>query len=105
MDGKQISPKEEQIFVEEMVNSPQLYEYMRDTADEYGLFVFIPYMFGTTYYGMQVCPEKSVLIPCFHDEAYVYMRLFRHCLLYTSKTCVDGIKVPCWAFCGRLSTR
>lgn len=77
MDGKQISPKEEQIFVEEMVNSPQLYEYMRDTADEYGLFVFIPYMFGTTYYGMQVCPEKSVLIPCFHDEAYVYMRLFR----------------------------
>ena len=26
---------------------------------------------------MQVCPEKSVLIPCFHDEAYVYMRLFR----------------------------
>lgn len=77
MDGKQISPKEEQIFVEEMVNSPQLYEYMRDAQDEYGLYVFIPYMFGTTYYGMQVCPEKSVLIPCFHDEAYVYMRLFR----------------------------
>ena len=71
MDGKQISPKEEQIFVEEMVNSPQLYEYMRDAQDEYGLYVFIPYMFGTTYYGMQVCPEKSVLIPCFHDEAYV----------------------------------
>ena len=26
-------------------------------------------MFGTTYHGMQVCPEKTVMIPCFHDDA------------------------------------
>jgi len=34
-------------------------------------------MFGTTYYGCQVCPEKSVLIPCFHDESYFYMDCFK----------------------------
>lgn len=77
MQGQRISLREEQTFVEEMVNSPQLYEYLADASEEYSLYVFIPYMFGTTYYGMQVCPEKSVLIPCFHDEAYVYLRLFR----------------------------
>lgn len=77
MQRQRITLQEEKTFVEEMVNSPQLYEYLRDASEEYGLYVFIPYMFGTTYYGMQVCPEKSVLIPCFHDEAYVYMRLFR----------------------------
>lgn len=77
MEGQHLSLQEEKTFVEEMVNSPQLYEYLKDASDEYALYVFIPYMFGTTYYGMQACPEKSVLIPCFHDEAYLYLRLFR----------------------------
>lgn len=77
MQGLSISRQEEQTFVEEMVNSPQLYEYLKNASDAYDLYVFIPYMFGTTYYGMQVQPEKSVLIPCFHDEAYAYLRLFR----------------------------
>ena len=77
MEGQHMSLQEEKTFVEEMVNSPQLYEYLKDASDDYALYVFIPYMFGTTYYGMQACPEKSVLIPCFHDEAYLYLRLFR----------------------------
>lgn len=77
MEGQHLSFQEEKTFVEEMVNSPQLYEYLKDASDDYALYVFIPYMFGTTYYGMQACPEKSVLIPCFHDEAYLYLRLFR----------------------------
>ena len=77
MEGQHLSLQEEKTFVEEMVNSPQLYEYLKDASDDYALYVFIPYMFGTTYYGIQACPEKSVLIPCFHDEAYLYLRLFR----------------------------
>lgn len=77
MEGQHLSLQEEKTFMEEMVNSPQLYEYLKDASDDYALYVFIPYMFGTTYYGMQACPEKSVLIPCFHDEAYLYLRLFR----------------------------
>lgn len=77
MEGQHLSLQEEKTFVEEMVNSPQLYEYLKDASDDYALYVFIPYIFGTTYYGMQACPEKSVLIPCFHDEAYLYLRLFR----------------------------
>ncbi len=77
MQGVQITRQEEQTFVEEMINSPQLCEYLNSASSEYDLYVFIPYMFGTTYFGMQVHPEKSVLIPCFHDEAYAYLRLFR----------------------------
>ena len=77
VNGRSVSIAEESIYCREMVNSPDLYEYMREHGDEYGLFVFIPYMFGTTYYGCQIHPEKSVLIPCLHDEAYAYMRCFR----------------------------
>lgn len=70
-------PEEEVIFMEEMVNSPALYEYIKTHEDEYSWFVYIPYMFGTTYYGIQACPGKAVMIPCFHDESYVYMDVFK----------------------------
>ena len=72
-----ISSEDERVFCEEMVNSPALYRYMKAHSGEYRAFVFIPYMFGTTYYGAQAVPEKSVLIPCLHDESYAYMKCFR----------------------------
>lgn len=77
MNGEQISLDEEDIFLREMVNSTDLYEYMQKHKDNFSLFVFIPYMFGTTYYGCQVCPEKSIIIPCLHDESYAYLKRFR----------------------------
>ena len=77
MNNIRLNREEEETFCREMVNSPDLYDYIREHGDEYGLFLFIPYMFGTTYYGCQVYPEKSVLIPCLHDESYAYMECFR----------------------------
>ena len=71
-----LSAAEEETFVREMINSPDLYAYIRKNKEEYSAFVFIPYMFGTTYYGVQECFEKAVMIPCFHDESYVYMKNF-----------------------------
>ena len=60
-----------------ILSAKDLYDYIREHKDEYAAFAFIPYMFGTTYHGVQECPEKAVLIPCFHDEAYTYMKCFR----------------------------
>lgn len=74
MQGKQVSKEEEELYQKEMINSPRLYQYMQEHHNEYGLFVFIPYMFGTTYCGCQICPQKSILIPCLHDESYAYMK-------------------------------
>lgn len=68
---------EEKIFLREMINSNGLYRYIRENSDNYSLFVFIPYMFGTTYWGMKLFPEKSVLIPCLHNEPYAYMKHFQ----------------------------
>ena len=72
-----LAPEEEKTFVDEMVNSPELYRYIREHQEEYSLFVFIPYMFGTTYFGIQQCYEKAVMIPCFHDESYLYLECFK----------------------------
>ena len=48
-----LTKEEEETYVREMINSPGLYSYMEEHKEEYTVFVFIPYMFGTTYYGMQ----------------------------------------------------
>ena len=77
MQNQAITADEETIYVQEMINSPELYQYIEKYQNEYSLFVFIPYMFGTTYYGMQICPQKSVLIPCLHDESYAYLERFK----------------------------
>lgn len=77
MNNCRISPIEEQIYMENMINSDDLYSYIRDHVNEYDHFFFIPYMFGTTYYGSLIYPEKSILIPCLHDESYAYMDIFK----------------------------
>lgn len=72
-----VTKEEEMVFHKEMINSPALYDYIGAHKDEYSFFVYIPYMFGTTFWGVQQCPEKSVLIPCFHNESYAHMKTFR----------------------------
>jgi len=78
MKNKKVSPQEERIFVEEMINSDDLYQYIENHGSDYDYFLFIPYMFGTTYYGSLSHPEKSFLIPCLHDESYAYMDIFKN---------------------------
>jgi glycosyltransferase involved in cell wall biosynthesis len=74
MYNQPLTSANEEAFMAEMINSPDLYRFMADHRSEY-VFLLIPYMFGTTYWGSRVCPERSVLIPCLHDEAYARMRM------------------------------
>jgi len=67
---------EEETFMQEMINSSDLYRFIAEHRDEY-VFLFIPYMFGTTYGGSRVSPERSILVPCLHDESYARMQIVR----------------------------
>lgn len=71
-----VTAVQEQTFINEMMRPTGLYEYMRQYQQEY-LFVFIPYMFATTYHGTQICPERSLIIPCLHDESYLRLGIYR----------------------------
>ncbi|MBI4320008.1 MAG: glycosyltransferase family 4 protein [Chloroflexi bacterium] len=76
MNRLPVSAAEEQQFVEEIVRSDALCAFIADNRRSYS-FVFIPYMFGTTCWALPLCPERSLLIPCLHDEPYAYMRPYR----------------------------
>lgn len=77
INGQDISQEEEEIFLKEMVNSTDLEKYIKEHENEYHCFVGIPYMFGPVYQMCKICPEKAVLIPCFHEEKYIYLRSFK----------------------------
>ena len=73
MKGLTLTQEEEVIFFREMVNSQDLYDYIGNNSGDYHAFVFIPYMFGTTQYGVKACPEKSILIPRLHGR-YAHLK-------------------------------
>lgn len=91
MAGRKITREEELLFLNESVNSERLYQYIAEESDRYQL-LFIPYLFGTTYRGAQIAPERSWIIPCLHDEGYARMSvlgdLFRNVqgLIFHSST-------------------
>ncbi|WDM21584.1 glycosyltransferase family 4 protein [Paenibacillus polymyxa] len=77
MNNIPISLEEEDIYLKEMVNSPELERYLSRNKDQYKAFIFTPYMFGTTYHGVQQVYEKAILFPAFHDESYAYFERFK----------------------------
>ncbi len=75
LNGAPLSLLEEAIFVREIIGSDALEDAIRAERQQ-RVFVFIPYMFGTTYWGARAA-ARPYLIPCIHDECYAYMRLYR----------------------------
>lgn len=67
--GAPLRPWEEREFLAHSIHSSDLYDYIAAQRDRYW-YAFIPYCFGTTWEGALVAPDRSVLIPCLHDEAF-----------------------------------
>jgi glycosyltransferase involved in cell wall biosynthesis len=57
--------------------SPDLQRFLEESAADYDLAIFSPYLFGTTLWGAQVDPGRSALIPCLHDEPYARLTTVR----------------------------
>lgn len=76
MAGRAVTSAEEQTYIATMFDCPDLYAYLHARADD-TLFIFIPYMFATTVRGVPIWPQRALVIPCLHDEAYARMGIYR----------------------------
>lgn len=56
--------------------STGLLHYLRKHHQEYTLLIFVGYLYFHTYFGLQIAPQHSVLIPTTHDEPPLYFDLF-----------------------------
>jgi glycosyltransferase involved in cell wall biosynthesis len=57
--------------------STGLSEFVRRQRSNYDVFIFFTYLYATTYFGLQLVPDKAVLVPTAHDEPVIYLSLFR----------------------------
>jgi glycosyltransferase involved in cell wall biosynthesis len=56
---------------------PGLLAYLREHEREYDALIFFSYRYWTTYFGLQVAPHKSILVPTAEHDRVLYLRLFR----------------------------
>lgn len=76
-DGWPLSVAEQLDWLENSVNSHDLYAEIEKRKNNVDLFVFAPYLFGTSFWGPLIAPEKSILLPCLHNEHYAYQKVFK----------------------------
>lgn len=75
--GKKISRSRQEAWIKNVVTSEALRAYLDQNRLNYRAFVFIPYLFGTTYQGVNEVPERAYMILCLHDEPYAYLDIFK----------------------------
>lgn len=63
---------EEYEWIAQNAHSPTLYDFIDRNARAYDYLIFVPYLFGITFYGAALHPERSILWPCLHDEPFAY---------------------------------
>jgi len=63
---------EEYDWIDHSAHSPALYHYIAQRGQEYDYLIFGPYLFGFTFYGTTLWPERSILWPHMHDEPFAY---------------------------------
>ncbi|WKZ56595.1 MAG: glycosyltransferase [Bdellovibrionota bacterium] len=86
-DGVALTIDEELTWMEQFVNSQALYAALQDRGAGFDAIFFAPYMFATTFWGAQIHPQRSYLIPCLHNEPYAYLQLMR-VLFRTVRGCI-----------------
>lgn len=76
-NSESVSYEEELSWHKNNIGSDDLYEHIRNNLEEYDRIIISPYLFGLIYYSSLICPEKTVLLPCLHDEPFAYLKTIK----------------------------
>ncbi len=68
--GARLSPAQQLSWISNTANSSWLVEWLRAAAPSIDRVVAGPYLFGLTWNVCRALPDKTLLVPCFHDEGY-----------------------------------
>lgn len=75
--GCDVTEDEELTWLRNNVNSSALCEYIKNTGATFDRIIMGPYLFGLIYHASLVMPEKTMLVPCLHDESFAYLKSFK----------------------------
>jgi glycosyltransferase involved in cell wall biosynthesis len=57
--------------------TPKLLARLDEVTEEFDVFVFFTYLYYPTVLGLRRAPGRRILVPTAHDEAAIYLDLFR----------------------------
>ena len=72
-----IQKNEEKWVIDQGPYVPSLTNYLTKNHQNYNALIFFTYLYYPTVFGMNVAPEKSILIPTAHDEPPIYLNIFK----------------------------
>jgi len=75
--GLPVTPDEQRVWLNGNFRVPELFHHLVRSSDDYAAIVLSPYLFWTTVNCALVAPEKTVVMPCLHDEYYAYLEIMR----------------------------
>ena len=75
--GLRIDRDEQDVWLHGNVRVPDLFHHLVVNAARYDAIVLSPYLFWTTAVCWEIAPEKTIVMPCLHDEYYAYLDLFQ----------------------------
>jgi glycosyltransferase involved in cell wall biosynthesis len=73
--GETVSDDDERAWIDHNVNSAALCAHLREDAGAYDRILMGPYLFGLIWHAAQVHPERTLLVPCLHDEPFARLRI------------------------------
>ena len=76
-DGERVPVHEQLRWLDGLFRVPALFHHLVVHAEEYDAIVLSPYMWWTTITGACVAPERTIVMPCLHDEPYARLELVR----------------------------
>ena len=74
--GSPLRLHEQERWMNDDLRLPEMFHYLLDESDAYRGLVFAPYLFWPAFACGQVAPDRTILMPCLHDEPEAYLDLF-----------------------------
>lgn len=56
--------------------TPALISWLSENKDNYDCFIFMTYLYYTTYYGLKAVGDKAIFIPTAHEEWPIHLKMF-----------------------------
>jgi glycosyltransferase involved in cell wall biosynthesis len=78
--GGPLTGEEELAWIDARFEAPALVAHLASAAKGYDAVVYSPYLFWTTLRCLPIAPDRSVLVPCLHDEPAARLRSVRAAL-------------------------
>ena len=70
--------KEEDWMTKQGPCCPDLPKRLQEIRDDYDVFVFVCYLYYTTYFGLPVVKDKAIFIPTAHEETPIHLGIFEN---------------------------